>query len=158
MRKVVDRWYANVGGYADRDKRREIENTCDAIMLEIFSSPSILEMLNKHTHYMGVVSDNYIDAIKYVNKLERYFHSMGFGYIDIFYKIQELFSCPSDNESVLSNLTSMIGEAIKINEPQLPIADYITVENSSGKGEIGKLQMEFVFHFDYQYGICTMTD
>lgn len=51
VRKVTDRWYANLGRYDSRMKLRELEDVCDKILLGILGCPNIDEMLQLHSLY-----------------------------------------------------------------------------------------------------------
>jgi len=52
-RKVIDHLYANIGSHDLRCKLREVENACDRRLIDILSSPSITEMMEKHRFYLG---------------------------------------------------------------------------------------------------------
>ena len=57
VRKVVDRFYANIGRYDSRCKLREVENICDNILLEIFMSDDISEMLTKDSVFYDLLDE-----------------------------------------------------------------------------------------------------
>lgn len=60
VRKVIDHWYANVGKYDVRLKFREIEQTCDEIRKQIFSQPTLQEMVALHNFYLGKVNPGFL--------------------------------------------------------------------------------------------------
>lgn len=57
VRKVVDRWYANIGRYDLRCKLRELEITCFHILGEILTCPDIGDMLKMSSLYHGRIGN-----------------------------------------------------------------------------------------------------
>ena len=152
--RVVDQWYANIGGLAKRNKRREIENACDNALLEILDSSNMYEMLKKHNYYMEIIFGSFNDIIKVVNRFEKHLLDKGFVYIDIKYEIKSIFPIDSYNEQVLKGLTSMVDETINSKETVLQITNEIPVKKHDVDDEI-TLKTEFNLLFDYEYNVCT---
>lgn len=70
VRKVTDRWYANVGKYAIRLKLREIEQTCDEIRKQILSRSSLDEMTATHNFYLEQIDSGFLEVSNQIDKVE----------------------------------------------------------------------------------------
>jgi len=56
VRKVTDRWYANIGRYNSRVELRKFENKCDETLIKILSCPTITEMLRANSFYYNRIT------------------------------------------------------------------------------------------------------
>ena len=145
VRKVVDRWYANIGNSTARINGRKFEKVCDNILLEILTESSPDEMLERHWFYLDRVNNELLTThwqIQAVQELEQYLLDLGFKYIDHYYLIRYIFLFPSEIKNTYKVLTRLIKDTIVSNKPVLSV----TVEASSANGQ-DKLEFRFNLHF-----------
>ena len=159
VRKVVDRWYANIGRSATRIRLREMESACDTVLLKILTFPSLYEMLRIHNCYLMAICIDLDDEIVMAALcIEGYLRNKGFGYIDIGYTIGRLFEYSDDVERTFSELTAMIDNAVNNGDATLHITGDVVPKNQSWEIENERKVLNFKFAFDYEYKICTMTN
>lgn len=145
QRKVVDRWYINLGRGEQRIRCRAIEQVCDNIRLEILSQDSQTDMVKLHDYYMREFEAGLNAACRQINgqigviDLIEYVKHMGFENVDnSFYNM-----CPYiENEQEIAFFQYIIDCAIKQREPD-GYVDY--------KGK------KFVFTFDYEKRTCSLS-
>ncbi len=156
VRKVTDRWYANIGRYDGRLKVRELEKTCDRILEEILSEPTLFGMQKKHEFYLSRVDDGLITTptqICAVQRFEKYINTIGFEYIDACFLIRYIFLYPPEVNNTYLSLTKMIDWAVKNNEDCLDV--YLEAHSADYADMI---KFNFVLNFDYQSKVCIIKD
>lgn len=124
VRKVADRWYANVGKYAVRLKLRQIEQTSDEIRKQILSQPTLEEMVSAHGFYLGQVNSGFFEVSKQIWAVKRvldYLKSMGFKYEDYECKIRYAFLDPVDCDDICEVILMTIQVTIQDREPSCQI-------------------------------------
>ena len=164
VKKVTDRWYANIGRYDEKIKLRELENVCDNILEEILNKPNLNEMLETHhfysdkSHKVLILSAEQRDAIQ---RLISYLHDNGFKYIDSGCKIRYAFLNPDEIVITYNDLIDLIRETVNKHEASVQISFEPHV--LSGDKEIecdGEIQfvnkLSFELVFDYQNNECIM--
>lgn len=150
VRKVMDRWYANIDRYDDRIKLRELEQACDSILEEILQQSCLDEMMETHRFYWGKLGDELTipltsEQINAVQCLENYLCKLGFKYIDDVYKIRYLFLAPHYISETLNKLFGLIEDAI---------CDHDSVLEIESEDADETIFVELVF--DYEHKECIM--
>lgn len=124
VRKVIDRWYANVGKYDVRMKLRQIEQTCDEIRKQILSQSTLGEMIAAHHFYLEQIDpgflevDNQIGAVVHVMEV---LQSLGFKYEDRECKMRYAFLDPEECDSICESILVNIQDTIQDRDPSCQI-------------------------------------
>lgn len=155
VRKVMDRWYANLGRYDERLKLRKLERACDNILKEILNRPTLHEMLELHKFYMGnkavnelIITKDQIDAI---NIWENALSQMDFIYIDDHYSIRHVFQYPPNFFSIYSSLIMTVDTVILYQQS----AKNIKLQTYAANG-LDAIVLDFTLAFDYINRQCVM--
>ena len=155
IRKVADRWYANLGRYDERIKLRELERACDSILKEILNKPTLDEMIETHKFYLDNKVDDGLmttaEQIDAVQNFEKYLLTKGFNYNDNFYLIRYAFLYPPEIKGTYECLSVMINSIIV--EHTSPLELSLEVSSANGKD---MLKLYFELDFDYETNECTM--
>lgn len=155
VRKVTDRWYANIGKYEARSKTRKFEQTCDDIREEILNKPSLHEMCEIHNFYFDKKLDDGLitthEQITAVKCLQDDLYKKGFKYVDDLYSIRYAFLYPPEIRGTYISLIMMINDAIRDCEPSLSV----NAEVHSANGKVD-LKADFQLDFDYKLKLCIM--
>lgn len=155
IRKVADRWYANIGKYDARTKTRRLERVCDDIREEILNKPSLDEMWEIHNFYFDEKLDDALITtraqIQAVQRLQDNLYKKGFTYVDHFYLIRYAFLYPPEIKETYVALITMINETIKDYKPSLSV----NAEVHSADGKVD-LIVDFQLDFDYKEQRCIM--
>lgn len=154
VRKVTDRWYANLGRSEIRIRTRKFEQVCDHIREEILSTSNLDEMYQTHNFYLEKLDDGLItthEQIQAAQQLKRYLYSKGFDYLDDLYVIRYAFLFPPEIEGTYESLKLLINNAIQAHDTNLEI----TFEAHSADGK-NDLDIKFSLNFDYNKGQCIM--
>lgn len=155
VRKVTDRWYANIGKYEARTKTRRLERVCDDIREEILNKPSLDEMWEIHNFYFDEKLDDALITtraqIQAVQRLQDDLYKKEFKYIDNFCLIRYAFLYPPEIEETYVSLIMLINNAIKDCAPSLSV----NAEVHSANGKVG-LIADFQLDFDYKEKLCIM--
>lgn len=124
VRKVTDRWYANVGKYAIRLKLREIEQTCDEIRKQILSRSSLDEMTATHNFYLEQIDSGFLEVsnqIRAVIRIVKELQRIGFKYKDHACKIRFAFLDPEDCDDICDVILANIQGTIQDHAPSCQI-------------------------------------
>lgn len=116
VRKVTDRWYANVGKYAVRSKLRQIEQACDEIRKQILNQSTLNGMVAAHDFYLGQIDPGFFEVsnqIRSVIRVLNYLQSIGFRYEDHECKIRYAFLDSEDCDSICGAILVNIQDAIR---------------------------------------------
>lgn len=154
VRKVTDRWYANVGKYDVRLKLRQIEQVCDEIRRQILSQSTLEEMIAAHDFYLGKIDPYFLEVdnqIGAVTSVVKYLHEMGFKYEDHECKIRYAFLDSEDCDSICDSILLNIQVAIQSQETSCQIGCEATGTALKDAG----FSLEFAF--DYCEKTCTLT-
>ena len=115
IRKVTDRWYANVGKYDVRLKLREIEQACDELRKQILSQSTLDGMVATHDFYLDQIDPGFFEVsnqIRSVIRVLNYLQSIGFSYEDHECKIRYAFldseDCGGICDAILVNIQGTI--------------------------------------------------
>lgn len=103
IRKVTDRWYANVGKYDVRLKLQEIEQACDELRKQILSQSTLDGMVATHDFYLDQIDPGFFEVsnqIRSVIRVLNYLQSIGFSYEDHECKIRYAFLDSEDCEGI----------------------------------------------------------
>lgn len=154
VRKVTDRWYANVGKYDVRLKLRQIEKTCDEIRKQILSQSTLEEMIATHEFYLGEIDSGFFEVssqIRAVIRVLNYLQKMGFKYNDHECKIRYAFLNPEDCDGICDAILMNIQDTLQDNAPSCQIgceAKGATMRNAGFLLELS---------FDYEEKLCELT-
>lgn len=154
VRKVTDRWYANVGKYDVRLALRRIEQNCDEIRKQILSQSSLEEMIAAHDFYMGQVDSSFLEVknqIQAVIRMVRFLQRMGFKYVDHRCKIRYAFLDSEDRDGICDTILTNIHSTIQDRAPSCQI----TCEAKGAAVEDAGFFLELAF--DYWEKICMLT-
>lgn len=155
VRKVADRWYANIDRYEIRIKTRRLEQVCDDIREEILNKPSLDEMWEIHDFYFDEKLDDGLITtraqIQAVQRLQDDLYKKGFTYVDNFYLIRYTFLYPPEIEREYVFLIMKINAAIRDNDTSLSMNDL--VHTSDGKDT---MIADYQLDFDYKEKLCIM--
>ncbi|MBQ6889032.1 MAG: hypothetical protein IJN54_16150 [Lachnospiraceae bacterium] len=157
VRKVTDRWYANIGRADVRTKTRALEQVCDNILLKILTQSNLDEMRKVHEFYLSKLDDGLITTRKQISAVKRltsYLKDKGFEYVDEWYIIRYIFLFPPEIEDIYQSLIAMINYVIQTQESTLELKD-IEVFDASGKE---RLEVSFELFFDYKSNKCIMQE
>ena len=116
VRKVTDRWYANVGKYAVRSKLRQIEQACDEIRKQILNQSTLDGMVAAHDFYLDQIDPGFFEVsnqIRSVIRVLNYLQSIGFRYEDHECKIRYAFLDSEDCEGICDAILVNIQDAIR---------------------------------------------
>ena len=116
VRKVTDRWYANVGKYAVRSKLRQIEQACDEIRKQILNQSTLDGMVAAHDFYLDQIDPGFFEVsnqIQSVIRVLNYLQSIGFRYEDHECKIRYAFLDSEDCEGICDAILVNIQDAIR---------------------------------------------
>ena len=116
VRKVTDRWYANVGKYAVRSKLRQIEQVCDEIRKQILNQSTLNGMVAAHDFYLDQIDPGFFEVsnqIQSVIRVLNYLQSIGFSYEDHECKIRYSFLDSDDCEGICDAILVNIQDAIR---------------------------------------------
>lgn len=115
IRKVTDRWYANVGKYDVRLKLQEIEQACDELRKQILSQSTLDGMVATHDFYLDQIDPGFFEVsnqIRSVIRVLNYLQSIGFSYEDHECKIRYAFldseDCGGICDAILVNIQGTI--------------------------------------------------
>jgi hypothetical protein len=151
VRRVMDRWSANLGRYEARQTLKAFEYICDGIRLQIFTCPSIERMSEVHSFYFDKVVERMFSTALQAGAIydfEQHLLKRGFTYIDDGYRIKHLFLCPIDEISgTWDLLIFLINKALEDNDSDLIITPEDEPEAFS-----------FKLLFDYQNMECKLID
>lgn len=154
VRKVTDRWYANVGKYDVRLKLRQIEQTCDEIRKQILSQPTLDGMMAAHNFYMKQVDPGSFDVenqIQAVSHVVNFLHDLGFKYEDYECKIRYAFLDSKNWKVICGSILMDIQAAIQNHRPFYP-------SRCGARGTAVKdAGFSLEFAFDYTKKVCTLT-
>ena len=154
VRKVADRWYANVGKYNVRLKLRKIEQIYDEIRKQILKQPTLDGMIAMHEFYLKQIDPSVLDIecqIEAVNRIVSFLQEKGFRYEDSECKIRYSFLNPEECNSICDFALTIIQETIQNHEPSCQI-------ECEPKGSIVKDAGFFwKLAFDYCERTCTLT-
>jgi len=156
VRKVTDRWYANIGRYGARKVLREFEKECDNVLLRILTRTNVDEMVEMHNYFFTKVNDEVTILLKQasaINAFEQFLCEKKFGYIDKDYQIRYMFLHGNEIADTLSNLIEQVDYAISETAPEW----HITLSSDSSNGE-EKIECDFTLLFDYENRVCTMNE
>lgn len=137
VRKVTDRWYANLGRYDERIALRKFEMTCDNILMEILNQPCLDEMYKMHKFFLERVDEALIttsEQIWAVTQLEKHLQANCYKYIDPLRIIRYAFLYPPEINCTYCYLIEKIDVAIE-NHCSL-IKERLTISTANGKGEM----------------------
>ena len=155
VRKVVDRWYANIDRYEIIIKTRRLEQVCDDIREKILNKSSLDEMWEIHDFYFdGKLDDGLITTREQIQAVQRFkddLYKKGFKYIDNLYSIRYSFLYPPEIKGTYVSLITMINDAVRDCEPSLSV----NAEVHSADGKVG-LKADFQLDFDYKEKLCIM--
>lgn len=155
VRKVTDRWYANIGRYNVRIKTRKLEQACDDIREEILNKSSLHEMWEIHNFYFDEKLDDGLittrEQIQAVQRLQGDLYKKGFKYVDNYYSIRYAFFYPPEIEVIYISLNTMINDAIRDCKPSL----LVNAKVHSADGKVA-LIATFQLDFDYKEKLCIM--
>lgn len=116
VRKVTDRWYANVGKYDVRLKLREIEQACDELRKQILRQSTLDGMVATHDFYLDQIDPGFFEVsnqIRSVIRVLNYLQSIGFRYQDRECKIRYAFLDSDDCEGICDAILVNIQDAIR---------------------------------------------
>lgn len=116
VRKVTDRWYANVGKYAVRLKLRQIEQACDEIRKQILNRSTLNGMVAAHDFYLDQIDPGFFEVsnqIRSVIRVLNYLQSIGFRYDDHECKIRYAFLGSEDCEGICDAILVNIQDTIR---------------------------------------------
>lgn len=116
VRKVTDRWYANIGKYDVRLKLREIEQACDELRKQILSQSTLDGMVAAHDFYLDQIDPGFFEVsnqIRSVIRVRNYLQSIGFRYEDHECKIRYAFLDSEDCEGICGAILVNIQDAIR---------------------------------------------
>lgn len=125
VRKVTDRWYANVGKYAVRSKLRQIEQVCDEIRKQILNQSTLNGMVAAHDFYLDQIDSGFFEVsnqIQSVIRVLNYLQSIGFSYEDHECKIRYAFLDSDDCEGICDAILVNIQDAIRGRDSSCQIA------------------------------------
>lgn len=154
IRKVIDRWYANLGRYDERIILRKFETAIDTILIEILKQPCLDEMIKMYNYYMDKVDEAFLttaDQIHTVRRLKDYLHSLSYEYIDPCYKIHYAFLYPREIAYTYEYLIRKIKAAIENHYPL--IKERLTISTANGKGEV---VLDLDIAFDHHNKQCVL--
>ncbi len=158
VRKVMDRWYANVGKYDVRLKMRQIEQECDEIREKILTQSTLDEMIAVHKYYLQYVdptcSFGDVNQIQAVICVLKFLQDAGFEYIDPMCKIRFAFlnskNCNNNCEKIISKIQ------VKIHN--LDQSCPITIEPTGDTvRDIRNMGFFLELEFDYLKKTCVLT-
>lgn len=124
IRKVTDRWYANVGKYDVRLKLRQIEQTCDEIRARILSQPILDGMMAAHNFYMKQVDPGFFDVENQgqaVSHVVNFLHDLGFKYEDHECQMRYAFLDSEECNNICNMILTTIQVAIQDRDPTCQI-------------------------------------
>lgn len=153
VRKVADRWYANVGKYGVRLKLRQVEETCDEIRKRILSQPTLEGMMAAHKFYMEQVDPSLLEVrnqIWAVRHVVDFLHDLGFTYKDDECKIRFAFLSSEYCNGICGSILSLIQDTIQDRDPSCQI----NLEPSGKAVKDAGCSLEFAF--DYLEKTCTL--
>lgn len=154
VRKVTDRWYANVGKYDVRLKLRQIEKTCDEIRKQILSQFALEEMIATHEFYLGKIDSDFFEVssqIRAVIRVLNYLQKMGFKYNDHECKIRYAFLNPEDCNGICDAILMNIQNTLQDNAPSCQIGCEAKGATMRDAGFLLELS------FDYEGKLCKLT-
>ena len=125
IRKVTDRWYANVGKYDVRLKLREIEQACDELRKQILSQSTLDGMVATHDFYLDQIDPGFFEVsnqIRSVIRVLNYLQSIGFSYEDHECKIRYAFLDSEDCEGICDAILVNIQGTIRDRDSSCQIA------------------------------------
>lgn len=125
VRKVTDRWYANVGKYDVRLKLRQIEKTCDEIRKQILNQSTLNGMVAAHDFYLNQIEPSFFEVsnqIRSVIRVLNYLQSIGFSYEDHECKIRYAFLGSEDCEGICDAILVNIQGTIRDRDSSCQIA------------------------------------
>ena len=125
IRKVTDRWYANVGKYDVRLKLREIEQACDELRKQILSQSTLDGMVATHDFYLDQIDPGFFEVsnqIQSVIRVLNYLQSIGFSYEDHECKIRYAFLDSEDCEGICDAILVNIQGTIRDRDSSCQIA------------------------------------
>ena len=125
VRKVTDRWYANVGKYAVRSKLRQIEQACDEIRKQILNQSTLDGMVAAHDFYLDQIDPGFFEVsnqIRSVIRVLNYLQSIGFRYEDHECKIRYAFLDSEDCEGICDAILVNIQGTIRDRDSSCQIA------------------------------------
>lgn len=154
VRKVTDRWYANVGKYDVRLKLRQIEQTCDEIRKQILSQPTLDKMIAAHNFYMEQADHSFFgveNQIQAVSHVVNFLHDLGFMYEDHECKIRYAFLDSEDCDAICDSILLDLQIAIQDCAPTCQIECEATGTAMKDAG----FSLELLF--DYCEKVCILT-
>ena len=154
VRKVTDRWYANVGKYAVLLKLRQIEQTSDKIRKQILSQSTLEEMIAAHNFYLGQVDPGFFkvsNQIQAVVSVRNYLKEMGFKYEDHECKIRYAFLDSENCDRIYETIRTTIQSTLQDHDSSCQI-EY---EAKGATMRDAGFLLELVF--DYEEKLCKLT-